>query len=105
MRDALVVRATRRVNADNTLSIGGVVWETEQGFLAGHKVTVARTLLDMNEAPWIEHEDRRFTLQIVNPVANSHRRRQPAAPRKQTGLDVLFDPTGVLVNAQQQGES
>jgi hypothetical protein len=91
MRDALTVRTTRRVAQDGTMGIGGVLWEAEQGFLAGRKVTVARTLLDCNQAPWVEYADRRYLLRHTDPVANGKRKRTHV-PKRTAGMDVLFDP-------------
>jgi putative transposase len=98
MREALTVRATRRVANDGTVSIGGVIWESQQGFLAGRKVTVARSLLDVHAAPWVEYADKSYTLRLTDPVANGRRKRDATPPRKLSGLDVLFDPVGVLLN-------
>lgn len=99
MRTALTVRSTRRVSNDGTVSIGGIAWETEQGFLAGRKVAIGRTLLDVHAAPWIEYADKQYSLCLMDPVANGRRKRRPQAKRKMVGLDVPFDPTGVLLNA------
>ena len=104
MRAALTVRNTRRVSNDGTVSVGGVTWETEQGFLAGRKVSVARTLLDVHTPPWIEYADKRYPLCLMDPVVNGRRQRKQLAQRKTSGLDVPFDPTGVLLNAPR-GES
>ncbi|HET6344266.1 MAG TPA: DDE-type integrase/transposase/recombinase, partial [Myxococcota bacterium] len=35
MHDALTVRRNRRIQLDNTVAVGGAVWELAQGFLAG----------------------------------------------------------------------
>ena len=55
LREALTVRVRRRVRRDTTLPLEGTDWELDQGFLAGRLVMVARCLVDMNEAPWVEH--------------------------------------------------
>ena len=104
MRAALTVRSMRRVSSDGTVSVGGVTWETEQGFLAGRKVIVARTLLDVHAPPWTEYADKRYPLCLMDPVANGRRKRKQLVKRKMSGLDVPFDPTGVLLNAPR-GES
>jgi len=98
LREALVVRASRRVRRDGTVSVGGVDWEVHAGYLAGRNVTVARTLFEPKAAPWIEEDDRRHPLSPVDPVANGTR---PRKPRKQAprGVDAIpFDPTGALAD-------
>lgn len=97
LRDALTVRARRLVRGDGTLSVGGVDWEASDGWLAGRKVLVARTLFDPQAPPWIEHEDQRLPLRIVDPKANAHRRRRKSHQAK-TGIDAVdFDPNRVRV--------
>ncbi|HET6583321.1 MAG TPA: DDE-type integrase/transposase/recombinase [Nannocystaceae bacterium] len=89
--DALTLREQRQVHQDGTLSIGGMIWEAEQGWLAGRVVTIARTLADVRIAPWIEHENRRLILAPVDPKANARRRRVPH--RAKRGIDAVdFDP-------------
>lgn len=91
LRKALTVRQPRRVNRDGTLSIGGIDWEVDDGFLAGRNVTVARSLFAPNAAPWIEQEDRIFGLRPVDPVANGRKKRR--APKRPRGIDSIpFDP-------------
>ncbi|MEL6185031.1 MAG: DDE-type integrase/transposase/recombinase [Myxococcota bacterium] len=99
LREALVVRTTRRIKNDGTVPVGGIDWEVEEGYLAGRKVTVARTLFDPKAPPWIEEgENRRHILTPVDPIANATR------PRKRThknlrGVDAIpFDPAGALVD-------
>src|SRR5690606_10350090 len=70
LREALIVRGRRRLRTDATLSMGGSEFETTQSFLAGRNVTVARSLLDPSELPWIEHEDQRHVLTHVAPRSN-----------------------------------
>jgi hypothetical protein len=97
---ALTVRGRRRVRTDGTLDVGGVTFETRAGFLAGKLVTVARSLLDVSTAPWIEHENERYLLGPVNPEENARRKKEgPMANRPQKGLDVPFDPPGALLDA------
>lgn len=98
LRDALTVRATRRVKRDGTLAIGGIDWETDAGFLAGRKVTVKRTLFEPERAPWIEHEDQTFPLQPVNPVTNGRTpRKSPKRVRQKIDL-IPFDPATATLN-------
>lgn len=96
LRAALTVRERRRVRKDSTLSLAGVLWEVEAGFLAGHTVTVARSLAEPGRAPWVEHEDRSMALHRVDVVRNARRKRTPlpAAPPKTTP----FDPPGALLD-------
>jgi hypothetical protein len=94
------VHGTRRVRRDGTLELGGVTWETTIGFLAGRNVVVGRSLLDPTSAPWLEHEEQRFALHRVDPVANAKRTRTPvSAHRPKRGIDVPFDPTSALLDA------
>ena len=97
---ALRVHAKRRVRTDGTLEVGGVTFETRAGFLAGRVVVVARTLLDVTQDPWIEHEGQRYLLGRVEPEENARRKKHgPMANRPQRGLDVPFDPPGALLDA------
>ena len=94
--EALTVRETRRVRGDCTLTIGNVDWEVAEGFLAGRKLAVARTLADTQRPPWIEHDDRVYALRPVDAVANGlcRKRRKP-----KPGLDAVdFDPVDVLLD-------
>jgi transposase InsO family protein len=97
LREALTVRGRRRVKRDGTLMIGGVVWEVDQGFLAGRAVTVARTLIAPKQAPWIEHDEKTYALRRVDAVANAKRRRRRRSKPK-PGIDAVdFDPAGALL--------
>jgi transposase InsO family protein len=92
--EALTVRETRRVRNDCTLTVGNVDWELAEGFVAGRKVTVARTLADPQRAPWVEHDDRVYALRPVDVVANGRRKRRKPKP----GVDAVdFDPVEVLL--------
>ena len=99
LRTALTVRGTRRVRKDGTVAVGGLDWEVEDGYLAGRKVTIARTLFDPDVAPWIEHEDRAFRLRRLDPVANGLRP-QRNAKRARRGIDAIdFDPASAALDA------
>ena len=91
---ALTVRETRLVRNDCTLSIGNVDWEVHEAFMAKRLVTVCRGLANPNAAPWIEHEEERFDLRLVDPVANGiGRKRRKTKP----GVDAVdFEPAEVL---------
>jgi hypothetical protein len=58
LREALTVRIRRRVRRDTTVSFGGEDYEMDAGHLAGRVVTLCRCLVDVQQAPWVEHEDR-----------------------------------------------
>ncbi len=96
LTDALTVRAQRRVRTDCTLALGNVDWELRAGFLAGRIVTVARTLADAQQAPWVEHDGQRYALRPVDPVANGNMRKRRAPT---PGVDAVdFDPINVLLD-------
>ena len=96
LRQALTIRVRRRVRKDSTLSLDGQVLELDAGFLAGHTVTVARSLLDRKEPPWVEHEGQNLVLHPVDPIKNA-RRPRPSQPA-QTVSSTSFDPAGVLLD-------
>ncbi|PRQ07217.1 hypothetical protein [Enhygromyxa salina] len=95
---ALTVRTERKIRADGTLSVGGQDWELTDGWLAGTKLTVARSFVDLQRPPWVEHEDKQLPLRLVDPVANSTRKRKPSK-RTRKGIDAVdFDPNRVRVD-------
>ena len=97
LRDALTVRTKRRVRNDTTLSIDGVDWELDQGFLAGRIIVVARNLVDPDDPPWVEHEGKRLVLHPVDPLKNARRKRPPKRnPPAAPAAPVPFDPVGPL---------
>ena len=77
LREALTVRVRRRVRRDCTVSIDGVDWEVDQGYLAGQMVTAARCLLDRKEPPWLEHDDKVLPLHTVDAKLNGASKRPP----------------------------
>jgi putative transposase len=88
---AMTAHGRRRVRKDGTLSVGGVDWETDHGFLAGCTVRIERNLAEPTEPPVLVHEGQRHGLRFVDPVANGRRRRS-FTPKP--GIDaVAFDPT------------
>jgi transposase InsO family protein len=97
IRDALSVRERRRVRRDNTLSVDGVLWELDQGFLAGRVVTVARCLVDGADPPVVEHEGKSLPLHRADPVRNA-RRKRPARRADAKKRAVPFDPPGALLD-------
>lgn len=96
--DALTVRERRRVRRDNTLSMDGQDWETDLHFLAGRLVTVARSMAEPDAPPWIEHEQRRHLLALVDPIANSRRKRNPSNLDAPHLARTPFDPPKALLN-------
>jgi len=96
LEKALTVRQRRRIRGDGTLSVGGVEWEAAQSFIAGSTVTIARALLETQSAPWVEYKGQRYALRPVDAKRNgkAHRRK---AHRPARGIDVPFDPAGVLL--------
>jgi transposase InsO family protein len=102
LRAALTVRSRRRVTNDNVISLDGVPWQLDQGFLAGQIVTVACCFVAPDEAPWVEHEGKRLILHPLDPVKNARLRRPPRggpAPAK-PAHPVDFDPVRALVRGK-----
>jgi putative transposase len=97
LRDALTIRARRRVRRDNTLAMDGENWETSLHFLAGRLVTVARSLAEPESAPWIEHEGRNYALSLVDPVRNGRRTRSTMNLDAAHSSRVPFDPPRALL--------
>ncbi|HHH26935.1 MAG TPA: transposase [Polyangiaceae bacterium] len=99
LRTALTTRATRRVRKDGTVAVGGIDWEVEAGYLAGRRVTIARSLFEPDAAPWIEQEDKVFRLRRLDPVANGLRPKR-GAKRARRGIDAIdFDPATAALDA------
>lgn len=96
LREALTIRARRRVRRDSTLSFDGADWELDQLFLAGRIVDVRYCVATPNEPPWIEHEGERYTLHLVDPKRNARRRRVQVPSRKPKVIP--FDPAGALLD-------
>lgn len=82
---------------DSTVRLGGVIWETDAGFLAGRNVTIANCLIEPDSPPWLEYEEQLYPLHPVDPVANLRRKRTPLP--KETATDAPhFDPPGALLD-------
>ncbi|WP_437894231.1 DDE-type integrase/transposase/recombinase [Sorangium sp. So ce124] len=77
LRVALTERTRRRVSGDNIVSVDGVAWQLDQGYLAGQIVSVARCFVAPDEPPWVEHEGKRLVLHPVDPQRNARRKRLP----------------------------
>jgi putative transposase len=96
LRDALTVRGTRRVRRDGTMSIAGIDWELDAGYLAGRKVIIARTLAEVTEPPWVEYDGK--CLPLVRVDAQKNALRPGRRPRTARGIDAVpFDPAGALL--------
>jgi putative transposase len=94
LREALAVRDRRRVRRDTTVSVLGRTYELQQGFLAGRVVDIVYSHLDDPPQPEVEHEDKRYPLTLVDPVANSRRMRPPRRPHDdQPRQPIAFDPS------------
>ncbi|MCB9626831.1 MAG: DDE-type integrase/transposase/recombinase [Sandaracinaceae bacterium] len=98
LREALIVRARRRVLGDGTVSIAGTDFELDQGYLAGRNVTIARSLLDPTVLPWVEHEEQRLALRPVDPQANGKAKRAPRAVGTKGVDSVPFDPAEAVLD-------
>ena len=95
LAQALTVRGRRKVGGDGTVSVGGMDWEADHGFLAGRTVVIARSLAQPQSAPWVELDGQRLLLHPTDPEANARRSRKHRAKR---GLDAVdFDPNRVRV--------
>ena len=98
LRAALTVRSRRRVSSDNVLSVEGIAWELDQGYLARQVVTVVQCFAAPDESPYVEHEGKRLVLRSVDPVANARRKRPPRggplATKPKRPVD--FDPARAL---------
>jgi putative transposase len=107
LRAALTVRNRRRVTGDNVVSIDGVAWELDQGYLAGQTVTVASCFVAPGEAPWVEHEGKRLVLHPVDPEKNARRKRPPrggpAADKPTHPVD--FNPTRALGRSSDRDDT
>jgi hypothetical protein len=100
LREALTVRIRRRVRRDTTVSIGGKDYELAQGHLAGRLVFLCRCLVDISEAPWVEHEGKRLEVHPVDPVKNARRPRvqRRAELDESVPRHSAFDPPKALLD-------
>lgn len=100
IRYALTVRERRRVRRDNTLSVAGLTFQLDQGFLAGRVVTVAYCMLDEPPEPVVEVKDKRYALHPVDPVKNATVKRalrEPAAATPKGTQKTDFNPADTLL--------
>jgi hypothetical protein len=104
LRKALTVTCRRRVSRDNVISVDGVAWELDQGYLAGKMVTVGHCFVDRASAPWVEHDGKRLVLHPCHPTVNSKRKRpeRGGPAERKLSREVHFDPTQTLVAGAQR---
>jgi putative transposase len=99
-----MVRETRRVSHDNLVRLDGVAWELDQGFLAGTKVTIVRSLLTSAAPPVVELEGKRLPLHPVDPIHNAKSKRpalRAPEPQKPARPGVAFNPIGTLLKGEK----
>ncbi len=86
------------------ISFDGTADELDQGFLAGKNVLVAQCFVTSGELPWVEHENKRFVLRVLDPIKNARRKRAPrierALPTRPTG----FDPPAALLRTPKKDD-
>ena len=102
LRDAYLVRSSRRVRKDSTLSIDGNVYEVDAAWLAGKTVILVRSYLAHDE-PHLLFEDRRFPLHLADPAKNARRGRKAPKKREVTAPSVHFRPADVALDAMLEG--
>ena len=106
LRHALTERTRRRVSGDNIVSVDGVAWQLDQGYLAGQIVTVARCFVAPNEPPWVEVEGKRLMLHPVDPEANARRKRPPRGPAAERPTRAVdFNPARALGRGNERDSS
>jgi len=100
LRAALTVRTRRRVRRDTTVAIDGKDYELAQGHLTGRIVFLCRCLVDVTEAPWVEHEGKRYEVHPVDPLKNARRPRAQRRPEfdETAPRHTAFDPPKALLD-------
>lgn len=101
-RTALTERTKRRVSGDNVISLDGVAYELDQGFLAGKNITVAQCFVTPGEPPWVEHEGKRLTLRLLDPIKNARRKRPPRIAKEEPTRRTGFDPANTLLQTSKK---
>lgn len=102
LHKAFMVSETRRVSQDNLVHIDGIAWELDQGFLAGKRVTIVRSLLTPTTPPAVELEGKLLPLHPVDPIHNAKRQRpalRAPEPKKPARPGVVFNPIDTLLKA------
>ena len=105
LRSALIERSQRRVSRDNVVSVDGVAYELDQGFLAGKTVLVARCFAAPGERPWVEHETKRFSLRELDPLKNARRKRSQRIDEEKAVRPTGIDPAAALLRAGKSSAS
>ena len=98
LRDAFVVKERRRVRKDSTLDVSGQTYELDRGHLARQMVHACWCELDAPIEPWVEAQDRRFSMRLVDAKANAKRKRAIISEPKVSEKTVAFDPAGALLD-------
>jgi transposase InsO family protein len=80
LRRAYIIRTTRKVRKDCTITVDGKLFEVEAAWMAGKTVTLVRSLL-MPDEVYIELENKRCPLSPCDPVRNASRGRKPSKKR------------------------
>jgi hypothetical protein len=102
LRRAYIIRTTRRVRKDCTITVDGRLFEVDAAWMGGKTVTLSRSLLLPDEVH-LELEGKRFALSPCDPVRNATRRRKPSKKRtvgesdRHSTLD--FRPDNAALNA------
>ena len=96
LRESLTVRQRRRLRSDGTISVRGQTFELAEGHPTGSVVTVAYCVLDTQNEPWVEHQDKVLALRPVDAVANSRRKRPKTQAPASRSVD--FDPARALLD-------
>ncbi len=97
LREAYVIRSTRRIRKDSTLSVDGKLYEVDGSWLGGRKVMLVRSFLAMDELQ-VEFEKHRFVLVPCDPGKNASRRRKPAKERVIHEPKTDFRPADVALD-------
>lgn len=105
LRKSFIIKERRRVRKDSTLSFAGVTYQLKQGFLARQLLEVCHCPIDDPPFPWAEHHGNRYSLELVDRIANASRPRNknPDAARlsqKNEKTSIELDPSGSALSAK-----
>ena len=99
LRQALTVRERRLVSRDGVVQLDGQLFELRQGFLAGRRLYVCHSLVEgLPAETWVEHDGRRYPLQLLDRRLNGTVRREPHAPAPQQAR-TPFEPAAPNLSA------